>query len=340
MSYSRSLPRPSLPHSSLPTRVLGPVLRAAATITAVSLAVLLAPMTAHAATPRPAATTVIHVAPDGDDAGSGSASDPFRTLARANEHLEQTRPDTAVEVRLEPGTYAERGTRWTYHSDHSTLITGDGGTAMFTGNNTYGGYLVKFGPADGPRVRMNLTVRHLGFTGSSNGAQIINATTVTVSSLVFRDLGTHFTGNGTGYAALSIQNVSGVGVWSPTFTDVINTSDQQSLVHAIYAANDADNITVHDPTITRVSGDPLRFRNGSDNFTVLGGTISNSGRYTGVSEWYNDKTGEARSTGARLEGVSISSQGFDAPLRVGRTACFASSAGTTPIEPCDITDVT
>lgn len=314
--------------------------RLAAAVTAVALAVLVMPAAHAAPANRPAATTVIHVAPDGNDDGTGSETDPFQTLAQANAHLESTRPDTAVEVRLAPGTYAERGTRWTYHSEHSVLITGDGGTAMFTGNDAYGGYLLKFGPAEGPRVRMNLTVRHLGFTGSSNGAQIINATTVTASSLVFENLGTHFTGNGTGYAALSIQNVSGVGVWSPTFTDVINTADQQSLVHAIYAANDADNITVHDPTITRVSGDPLRFRNGSDNFTVIGGTISDSGRYTGVSEWYNDKSGEARSTGAQLENVSISSQGFDAPLQVGRTACFASSAGTTPVEPCDITDVT
>ncbi|MGD7789311.1 hypothetical protein ACQCX2_13430 [Propionibacteriaceae bacterium Y1700] len=285
------------------------------------------------------ATTVLYVAPDGDDAGDGSAAHPYATLKKANAQLESTKPDTAVEVRLAPGTYTEYGTRWTYHSTHPLLITGDGGTATFDGRNTQGNYLLKFGPDSATRAKMNLTVRHLGFTGSSNGLQVINVSAVTLSSLTFDKIGTSYTGIGTGYAALSIQNVSSVGIWSPKFTDVINSADQQSLVHAIYAANNADNITVHDPVITRVSGDPLRFRNGSDNFVVDGGQISNAGRYTAFSEWYNDKTGEARSTGARFEGVSVTAAGFDAPLVHGRTACFASSAGTTPITPCGITDI-
>ncbi|HIT75278.1 MAG TPA: DUF1565 domain-containing protein [Candidatus Avipropionibacterium avicola] len=310
----------------------GPLLIAA--MVAAILAMMLPPTTAHAAAP-----TVIHIAPDGDDSGSGSEASPFRTLAKANAHLEETKPATDVEVRLAPGTYTETGTRWTYHSEHATLITGDGGTATFSGQDTYGNYILKFGPEGTDRVAMNLTVRHLGFTGSSNGLQVINATTVTLSSLVFNKIGTHYTGIGTGYAALSIQNVSGVGVWSPKFTDIVNTADQQGLVHAIYAANNADNITVHDPVVSRVSGDPLRFRNGSDNFVINGGSVSNSGRYSAFSEWYNDTIDEARSTGARFEGVSVTTQGFDAPLVHGRTACFASSAGTTPITPCSITDI-
>lgn len=290
--------------------------------------------TAHAAAP-----TVIHVAPDGDDSGTGSETSPFRTLAKTNAHLEATTPATDVEIRLAPGTYTETGTRWTYHGDHAVLITGDGGTATFSGQNTFGNYILILGPDGAERAAMNLTVRRLGFTGSSNGLQVINATSVTLSSLVFSTIGTHHTGIGTGYAALSIQNVNGISVWSPTFTDIVNTADQLSLVHAIYAANNADNITVHDPVIERVSGDPLRFRNGSDNFIIKGGSVSNSGRFSAFSEWHNDTIGEARSTGARFEGVSVTPQGFNAPLVHGRTACFAYSAGTTPIEPCSITDV-
>lgn len=293
------------------------------------------------ATPSPAtelATTYVYVAPNGSDTGAGTSASPFRTLARANAYLEALQPGTPVEVRLTPGTYAEIGTRWTYHSSQSTVITGYGGVASFDGGGTQN-YLMKFGPASGPRVTMRLTVRQLRFTNASNGLQVINAGTVTLSSLQFDRIGTHWTGVGTGYAALSIQNVSGVGVWSPSFTDIVNIPSQQALVHAIYAANDADNITVHDPVILRVSGDPLRYRNGSDNFTVLGGTVTSSGRYTGFSEWYNDTTGEARSYGGRLEGVSITTAGYDAPLVRGRTACFASSSGTTPIQPCDITDI-
>jgi len=284
------------------------------------------------------ATTYVYVAPNGSDTGTGSAASPFKTLAHANAHLEALQPGTPVEVRLAPGTYTELGTRWTYHSAQSTVITGDGGIATFDGQGTQN-YLMKFGPASGPRVTMKLTVRNLRFTNATNGLQVINASTVTLSSLRFDKIGTEWTGVGTGYAALSIQNVSGVGVWSPQFTDIVNAAGYGALVHAIYAANDADNITVHDPTILRVSGDPLRYRNGSDNFTVLGGTVTSSGRYTGFSEWYNDTTGEARSYGGRLEGVSITTAGYDAPLVRGRTACFASSSGTTPIQPCDITDI-
>lgn len=318
----------------LPAHAIRRVHLLIAAVAAAILVVMLPTTAAHAAAP-----TVIHIAPNGDDSGTGSEASPFRTLSKANSHLEATKPATDVEVRLAPGTYTETGTRWTYHSEHAVLITGDGGTATFSGQNTFGNYILKFGPDGTERVKMNLTVRHLGFTGSSNGLQVINATSVTLSSLVFSKIGTHYTGIGTGYAALSIQNVSGIGVWSPKFTDIINTADQQGLVHAIYAANDADNITVHDPVISRVSGDPLRFRHGSDNFVVTGGSVSNSGRYSAFSEWYNDTIDEARSTGARFEGVSVTTQGFDAPLVHGRTACFASSAGTMPIQPCYITDV-
>lgn len=300
-------------------------------VTAFALAAAVPPAAA-------ATTTIIHIAADGDDSGTGSPTSPFRTLAKANAQLESLRPANAVEVRIAPGTYHEVGTRWTYHSTYPLLIAGDGGVPTFTGQNTHSDYLIKFGPPSGPRVVMNLTIRSLKFTGSSNGPQVANASRVTLSSLQFDRIGTLYTTLGTGYAALSLDNVSTIGVWSPRFTDIANTADQQGLIHAIYASNNADNITLHNSTITRVSGDPLRFRNGSDNFVVLGGTVTNAGRYAAVSEFFNDDRGEARSIGARLEGVSITTAGYDAPLRVGRTGCFANSTGTTPIQPCDITD--
>lgn len=298
---------------------------------------IIAPVTAAVSAPTaPVATTVVHVSPTGDDStGTGSSTKPFQTLAKANAHLEATAPASDVEVRLEPGTYTEVGTRWTYRSSHTVTITGDGGTATFSGQNDTSAYLLKFGPESGPRVPMNLYVRNLRFTGSSNGAQVINATAVTLTDLQFDRIGTEYTGIGTGYAALSVQNVSGVGIWNPTFTDIVNDPEQLSLVHAIYAANDADNVTMHNVSITRVAGDPIRIRNGSNNLQVLGGTITQSGRYAAMSEWYHPDS-EARSSGG-LDGVTVSGGGFNAPHVHGRTVCIGSGSGS--VSPCHITDV-
>ncbi|MFW6599240.1 hypothetical protein ACQBAU_12610 [Propionibacteriaceae bacterium Y2011] len=280
--------------------------------------------------------THVYVAPDGGAAGDGTRGNPFGSLARANAHLTALAPDTAVQVHLQPGEYLEVGTRWTYHSTHPTTIGADGGIATFNGQDDFADYMVKIIPTTA-RADMNLTVRNLRFTHATNGLQVKGATDVTLDDLRFDHIGTAFSPVGTGYAALSIQNVDGVVVNRPVFRNLVNVPEQLALVHAIYAANDADNVTVTDVDILRVSGDPLRFRNGSDSFHVLGGTIRNAGEFTAFSEWFDQTRNEARSRDARLVGVSVSG-GFDSELQTGRTACFQRFT-LVPVDPCYITDL-
>lgn len=281
--------------------------------------------------------THVYVAPDGDDSGPGTRQDPFASLHRANTLLEATRPDTPVHVHLRAGTYAEAGTRWTYASEHSLTIAADDGLATFTGQNAYADYLVKIIPSE-TGASIDLRMANLRFTAATNGLQLKNLRDAVLSDVRFDHLGTHYSPVGTGYAALSIQNVSHVSVQRPTFSNLVNTPEQLALIHAIYAANDADDVTVTDVAINRVSGDPLRFRNGSDRFHITGGTIRNAGEFTAFSEWFDQTRDEARSLDARLVNVSVSTRGYDSPLQIGRTACFQRFT-LEPVDPCYISDL-
>lgn len=303
-----------------------------------AIAVCLLALTALVGATSAEAQTITHIylAPDGSDAGDGTRDDPFATLRQANAHLEVLQPTTPVSVHLQPGTYLETGTRWTYVPVRALTIGADHGVATFSGQNAFADYVLKINPAAN-RASINLRMSNLRFTAATNGLQLKSLQNAELSNLRFDHLGTRFSPTGTGYAALSIQNVSQVTVNSPTFSNLVNSPDQLALIHAIYAANDADQVTVNDPDISRVSGDPLRFRNGSDSFHIHGGTIRNAGEFTAFSEWFDQTRDETRSLDARLIDVPVSTRGYDSPLEIGRTACFRRFT-LEPVDPCYITD--
>lgn len=276
---------------------------------------------------------IIHVAPDGADANDGTADAPIASINRANEIATESATTGRIEVRLAPGTYELRNQKWTYPDASSLTFVAPDGVATFTGNNNHQDYLLRIELSERGR---NITLDGLSFRNATNGLRIMHADNVMLKRATFSEIGNAYGGDGVGYAALQFQHVDGVRVLSPVFTDIINIRNIGS-VHAVYIANDADNVRILQPEIRRVTGDPLRFRNGSDGFQVIGGFTEDAGMFSAFSEFFNTTSNEARSMDAKIIGTRIGS-GYDAPLIFGTSACFPSGSPVEPAEQCDILD--
>lgn len=288
-------------------------------------------------TPAAAATVdqplIVHVAPDGVDTNAGTAGAHVASINRANEIATASATTGRIEVRLSPGTYELRNQKWTYaHASSLTFVAPDG-VAVFTGNNNHQDYLLRIELSERGR---NITIDGLAFRNATNGLRVMHADNVVLKRATFSEIGNAYGGDGVGYAALQFQHVDGVRVFSPVFTDLINIRNVGS-IHAVYIANDADNVRILKPEIRRVTGDPLRFRNGSDGFQVIGGFTENAGMFSAFSEFFNTTSNEARSMDAKIIGTQIGS-GYDAPLVFGTSACFPSGSPVEPAEQCDILD--
>lgn len=100
----------------------------AAAAVAASLAVTALPAfasTGQRATPATTSVLTIYLAPaskGGSDSHTGlTASSPILTLARAQQVLQQQKPDTDVQVRITQGTYVAGETDWTYYIPGHTI---------------------------------------------------------------------------------------------------------------------------------------------------------------------------------------------------------------------------
>lgn len=276
---------------------------------------------------------IIHVAPDGSDANSGTADAPIASINRANQIATEAAATGDIEVRLQPGTYELRNQKWTYPSAASVTFAARGGVATFTGNNNHQDYLLRIEPTERAR---NITLDGLAFRNATNGLRVMYADNVAIKRATFTEIGNAYGGDGVGYAGLQFQHVDGARVFSPVFTDMVNSRNIGS-IHAVYIANDADNVTILKPEIRRVTGDPLRFRNGSDSFHIIGGSIEQAGMFSAFSEFFNTNSNEARSLDARIIGTKVG-QGYDAPYVFGTTGCYPSGSPVVMDPFCDITD--
>ncbi|OYN89532.1 hypothetical protein [Parenemella sanctibonifatiensis] len=285
----------------------------------------------------------IHLSPTGSDANSGTAASPVKSIGRANEIATAKKPTDRIDVLLAPGTYTDMGDQWTYADSKKLTIRTTSGTATFDGQGTHRNYQLVIGPpaSENKRIR-NVILRDLRFTNATNGLQVRNTTNATLQNLKFDKIGNRWSPGSIGYAALSLQHVTDITVTNPVWTDIENNqtldgTDTTGLVHAVYAANDADDVTLVDITATRVSGDAFRIRNGTDNFVINGGTMSSAGSRSAFSEWYNPNasTPEIRSSGSFIN-VTTGKNYRGETYELGRTSCVRSGSG--PISDCRITD--
>jgi hypothetical protein len=259
----------------MPSRRARAFLAAQATVTALVVAYLFGcqPPSATAATPL-----VVHVAPTGDDQGTGATpTTPVATIARAQQIVRHTRHGAPAHIHLAAGTYTAP-TTW---GQPDTTISGPTtGRAILDGNGQGGFGLV---------IRADhVTVEHLTIREWLNGTQVSQAAGVTFRDVTWYRIGSAYAGTGApGYGALHLSDADHVEVTDSAWGDVVNLGDTpaRGLIHAVYATNDSDDLTVSDSRTSRVSGDPFRVRDGSDNARVATTTCTRSGRRALFSEW-------------------------------------------------------
>jgi hypothetical protein len=276
----------------------------------------------------PLGTLTVHVSPHGNDKSSGlSARAAVRTIDRAEVVAVNNRgKERDVDVRIAAGTYRGQSADWTTASPgHRVRFipaawNGRGAPAekirpVFDGRgkNDYWLNIEPSKRSSGTRFEVHgMTVRN--YTNGlriSGGYRYKGSPTayahgigahlpgVRVQNNTFTRIGDAFTGGaGTGWAALSLQNVSGARVTGNTMSDVRNRDRAEySLVHGVYAVY--SNVEVRSNRFATISGDAVRLRS-STSGKIHANTFTRTGRYGAVSDWYCNRAC-AREHGQMIE---------------------------------------
>jgi hypothetical protein len=291
--------------------------RAAATLTA---ALLLTPVglptTAHAA----GVFTVYVATDGKDVGNTGlSASSPMASLEGAQEIIRSAAPATDVEIRIKPGTYvSDPKTIWTtYVPGHAISFLPAGYTPANHGRGVArpifqnkgepghrpdGSWLqAQAGPGLGSDGAARLRFFHLEVRGFQGGISFDGDTervvvqgqqrreyrpkgaglnNNTVQDMVFRQIGNRFTGGKFGYGALILTNSSRNLIRDNTFTAVENNGAYGAKLHGTYVTHFSNANLITRNTFTRISGDPVKLRDRSDNNTITANTFTRAGHYS------------------------------------------------------------
>lgn len=261
-----------------------------------------------ASTPTPGTPTpeelVVHMAPPprGDDANTGTPRDPVASIERADAIAHEQAPSVSVRVQLAPGRYVAAGGLWTYSGARRIQLVAPSGRATFSGAGRHHDYLLSLRMEEPEGVEVRLS--GLGFADATNGLSISRLSGVTLDDVEFRRIGSAHSPGSTGYAALSLVGASDIAVNDARFIDLVNESDERELIHAVYAAHGTRDVTVTDPEVVKVSGDPFRVRDGSHRFRVVGGSSTRAGNRATLSEWFDPEAGEEPSLRGELVGFA------------------------------------
>lgn len=307
---------------------LSRIVVAASALLGLLLGPLLADRLRVVPTAAPLGTLTVYVAPNGNDKSSGlSARTAVRTIDRAEVVAVNNRgKERDVDVRIAAGTYRGQTADWTTASPgHRVRFipaawTGRGAPAekirpVFDGRGKNDWWLnvEPTARSSGTRFEVHgMTVRNY-----SNGLRISGGYRykgsptayahgigrhlpgVRVQNNTFTRIGDAFTGGaGTGYAALSLQNVSGAKVTGNAMVDLRNGSAaERGLIHGVYAV--FSNVEVRSNRFATISGDAVRLRS-STSGKVHANTFARTGTHGAVSDWYCDRAC-AREHGQMIE---------------------------------------
>jgi hypothetical protein len=266
---------------------------------------------------EPAAGTevfTVYLSPIGSDTNSGrSASQPVKTLAQAQVVIKDAAPRTDVEVRIKQGVYQAPPLVWdTVVVDHTISFMpedyhyGDAdtiaGRPVFDGGGQYGYWLnakapVSFTGAMSLRFYYlqvqnytNGLVFHGKVTTNSDGIRVpsdIGVNHNTVYGMMFIRVGSKFAPPG-GTGALKLQNSSDNDIRNNHFVDIVNPDDTLSAIHAIYIAHYSKRNLIEGNRFERVSGDPVRIRNDSNDNIVERNVFNRTGAKAFYGEWFCD----------------------------------------------------
>jgi len=291
-------------------------------------------MEAHAICPPEAGAFTIYVSPAGSDSNSGLTSlDPLHSLAAANALLDTSDPPQAVHVRIDPnnGPFMQTdAVLWTYfNSSHDTVLLPYDTTicsltsARWSGSRpvfTYSGNASKnwfnFKPTENVpsgSVPTNLYLLGLEVRGfRQNGIAFNPPAGRTFTNNVFANLSFFDIGNAGhpnlpwGYGAIQLDRSSNNVIKYSRFQRIENDEgiglDGKShlhSIHAIYLHIGSDNNLIFENKMIRVSGDPIKARDGSDYNNTHHNTFDRTGHLGFFQDYF--AAGECAGFRNRLE---------------------------------------
>lgn len=256
----------------------------------------------------------VYVSPSGNDNNPGTNSLPFKTLAAANKHLLDEKPQDNVAVILKSGVHTTASTvRWTYYNKkYFTTIIGESRTnSILDGNRLAKCLVIAIPNGQNTAIRIkNFTIRNCANAitvegDTTNSTRWIGA--VAITEMNFTNIGGKYA-DSTGYGAIRILNGSRCSVTFCDFKNIINTV-RPELLHAIYLAHGSRNCTISDNVINTCTGDVFRVRDGSNYNSFSDNVIINSRMHSLFGDWF-DQGDEKASFGNIVKNNTYSNSGL------------------------------
>ncbi|WP_369215494.1 right-handed parallel beta-helix repeat-containing protein [Streptomyces flavofungini] len=238
---------------------------------------------------RPGQPEDLTVYVDATTRGVPEAPDTLRTSTVAEaQRIAEARQARNVTIRLAAGVHAPID--WSYVPSPGGRITlkGADSTAAATvvrctrSSSEYG---VKLDAGDANADVSNLTIekcRH-------GGIHVGGASSVTVRNNLIRYIGSKYVPRGDpakeGFGGVHLKGANRATISGNRFYHLENNGRSPAGVHGVYAANNSDGTTIASNRFGYISGDPIRFRHGSDNARVTSNRFWRAGYKAIVSDW-------------------------------------------------------
>lgn len=271
---------------------------------------------ACAAPAEAAAVFTLYLDPAGSDANCGQTpDDPLLSIARAQELLAEANPRTDVELRIAPGEYRAAPVRWTFFVPGRTIrflpvgydATAEGPPSVerpiFRGNGDSGYWMMVSPPPEAvfdSRLEFHhLRVQEYDFGGIAVNGGISERDGLrapagaglngnVIKGMHFALLGSAWAGRQHGYGAIDLVNSSKNLIIGNRFEAIENAGAGGSMIHAVYLAHHSRENVVRDNHFERISGDPLRVRNDSNDNRFYHNTFREAGNRALLSDWFCD----------------------------------------------------
>jgi hypothetical protein len=253
---------------------------------------------------------LVYLDPQGSDDNDGSTlARAVRSLAAVQRVIAAARPSTDVEVRIKQGTYIAPPLEWTTYVPGRTILflplgyelgesaEGISSRPVFRSDGS-NGFWFRAVPSTGAPGRLGfyfLKVERYSAGGIAfDGQNSTNTPGVngnTVYGMTFRELGSRHARSGVGYGGIDLINSRNNVIQHNTFEQLENGPTKETLVHGVYLSHRSSNNLIKSNKFYRISGDPIRTRDGSNENKVFDNTFKRTGANAYFSDWFSADDG-------------------------------------------------
>lgn len=257
----------------------------------------------------------IYMSPGGSDVNDGSdLAHAVVTLDRVEALIVAAAPTTDVEVRINQGTYTAGQTTWNTFLDGHTITFmpadftpgmawGDfAGRPVFQSDDGPGWWMYAQLPSGHPGGTTGLKFYYLTVQGYAAGGLVLHGRYTTVNGLrvpatagangnygyglYFQNLGDVYNDSEMGIAAVDLINSSDNYFRNIHYVHLENVTATSSHIHGVYMAHGSDNNTFLNSDYSWITGNPVNIRNDSNNNLIDGNTLTRTGKYAYISDWF------------------------------------------------------